>query len=148
EAAATEMFDHLDEIGNGSMLDGVLAGVDEGWFVDEIADSAYATEQAIQRGEQIIVGVNAFTDGNDDDDPELLRITVEQERHQVKRLGATKADRDSDAVVRALDELRRVAADPEADVMPTLIDAVAVMATEGEIIDALADEFGRYRQPI
>jgi methylmalonyl-CoA mutase N-terminal domain/subunit len=148
EVAANEMFDHLDGIGRGSMLDGVLAGVDEGWFVDEIAESAYATEQAIQRGEQIIVGVNAFTEGNDEDDPELLRITVEQERHQVKRLGATKADRDSDAVARALGDVRKVAADPEADLMPSLIDAVAVMATEGEIIDALAEEFGRYRQPV
>jgi methylmalonyl-CoA mutase N-terminal domain/subunit len=130
------------------MLDGVLAAVDDGWFVDEIAESAYATEQAIQRGDQIVVGVNAFHEGNTDGEPELLRITVEQERHQVKRLGATKADRDSDAVARSLETVRRVAADPEADLMPSLVDAVAVMATEGELVDALADVFGRYRQPI
>ena len=99
-------------------------------------------------GEQIVVGVNAFREGNEDDEPELLRITVEQERHQVKRLGATKADRDSDAVARSLDAVRTVAADPEADLMPALVDAVAVMATEGERVDALAEVFGRYRQPL
>lgn len=148
EAAANEMFDHLDTVGKGSMLDGVLAAVDDGWFVDAIAESSYTTEQAIQRGDRIVVGVNAFTDGNEDEEPELLRITVEQERHQVKRLGAVKADRDSDAVARSLDELRTTAADPEANLMPVLVDAVAVMATEGEIIDALAEEFGRYRQPV
>ncbi len=148
EEAATEMFDHLDALGDGSMLDGVLAAVDDGWFVDEIAESAYATEQAIQRGDQIVVGVNAFHEGNTDGEPELLRITVEQERHQVKRLGATKADRDSDAVARSLETVRRVAADPEADLMPSLVDAVAVMATEGELVDALAEVFGRYRQPL
>ncbi len=148
EAAAEEMFDHLDTIGDGSMLDGVLAGVDDGWFVDAIAESAYATESAIGRGDRIIVGVNAFQEGNGDAEPDLLRITVDQERHQVKRLGAVKADRDSDAVARALDTVRRDAADPEVDLMPALIDAVAVMATEGEIVDALAEEFGRYRQPV
>ena len=75
----------------------------------------------------------------------MLRITSEQERQQVKRLGAVKADRDSDAVANALNEVRRVAADPEANLMPSLIDAVAQMATEGEITCALADVFGRYR---
>ena len=145
EQAANEMFDHLHDVGNGSMLDGVLAAVDDGWFVDAIAESAYTIEQAIQRGEKIIVGVNAYQDGNEDDDLELLRITSEQERQQVKRLGAVKADRDSDAVANALNEVRRVAADPEANLMPSLIDAVAQMATEGEITCALADVFGRYR---
>lgn len=148
EAAATEIFDHLDHAGSGSMLDGVLAAVDDGWFVDAIAESSYATEQAIQRGERIVVGVNAFEDGNDEEEPELLRITVDQERQQVKRLGAVKADREAGAVHHALDEVRRAAADPDVDLMPSLIEAVAVMATEGEIVDTLAEEFGRYRQPV
>jgi methylmalonyl-CoA mutase N-terminal domain/subunit len=146
EAAAEEVFAHLDEMGGGSLLDGVLRGVDEGWFVDEIAESAYAIEQALQRGERIVVGVNAFTDGNDEEQPELLKITAEQERQQVKRLGEVKAERDSDAVAAALAEVRNVAADPEANLMPSLISASDAMATEGEIVNALAEEFGRHRQ--
>ncbi|MBS1848019.1 MAG: methylmalonyl-CoA mutase, partial [Actinobacteria bacterium] len=145
EQAANEMFEHLDTLGSGSMLDGVLAAVDDGWFVDAIAESAYATERAIQRGERIIVGVNAHTDGNDEPGPELLRITAEQEQCQVKRLGEVKSLRDTAAVARALTEVGRVAADSEANVMPALIDAVAVGATEGELVDALAEQFGRYR---
>jgi methylmalonyl-CoA mutase N-terminal domain/subunit len=63
---------------------------------------------------------------------------------QIKRLQSVKADRNADAVARALDELRTVAADSERNLMPTLIDAVGTYATEGEIMDALADVFGRY----
>ena len=147
ESGAEEIFAHLEEMGRGSMLDGVLAGVDDGWFVDEIAESSYQTEQAVQSGRRIVVGVNAFTDGNDDAQPDLLKIDAEHERRQVKRLGEVKADRDSAAVNRALDEIRAVAADSEANVMPALISAVKAMATEGEIVDALATTFGRYRQP-
>ncbi len=148
EAAAEEVFAHLDDLGGGSMLEGVLRGVDEGWFVDEIAESAYALERAVQDGSRIVVGVNAFTDGNDDAQPELLKITAEQEQQQVKRLSQVKADRDSDAVERALTAVRSVAADPEANLMPTLIDAVHAMATEGEIVIALADVLGRHRPVI
>ncbi len=148
EAAANEIFSYLDEVGSGSMLEGVLGAVDDGWFVDAIAQSAYETERAIQSGERIIVGVNAFTEGNDDEQIDLLKIVAEQEQQQVKRLGEVKADRDTNAVARSLQALGDIAADPEANVMPALIDAVKVMATEGEIIDALAEHFGRYRQPV
>ncbi len=147
ESGAEEIFAHLEEMGRGSMLDGVLARVDDGWFVDEIAESSYQTEQAVQSGRRIVVGVNAFTDGNDDAQPDLLKIDAEHERRQVKRLGEVKADRDSAAVDRALNEIRTAAAESEANVMPALISAVKAMATEGEIVDALATTFGRYRQP-
>lgn len=146
EAAATEIFDQIDQFGEGAMLDGVLHAVDDGWFVDEIGQSAYALEQALQRGDRIVVGVNAFTDGNDDVQPELLKITAEQEQQQVKRLGAVKADRNSDAVAAALATVASVANDNEANLMPALIEAVKVHATEGEIINTMADVFGRHTQ--
>ena len=94
----------------------------------------------------MVVGVNAFTEGNDEDQMDLLRITAEQEQQQVKRLGAVKADRDSDAVAAALARVRADAADPEVNLMPTLVDAVRTYATEGEIMDTLADVFGRYTE--
>ncbi len=90
--------------------------------------------------------MNAFTDGNDDAPPDLLKITAEHERAQVKRLGEVRSDRDSDAVARALAEVATIAADPEANVMPALIDAANAYATEGEIINTMADVFGRHRQ--
>ena len=146
EQRAEEIFAHLDESGSGSMLDGVLRGIDEGWFQGEIADSAYDLERALQDGRRVVVGVNAFTEGNDEAQIELLRITPEQEQLQVKRLGAVKADRDSDAVARTLARVGADAADPEVNLMPALLDAVRAYATEGEIITSLGEVFGRYTE--
>jgi methylmalonyl-CoA mutase N-terminal domain/subunit len=128
------------------MLEGVLVGIDSGWCQGEIAEAAYQFEKRINSGRRVVVGVNAFTEGNDDDEMEILKITAEQEQQQIKRLGEVKADRDSEAVAEALAHVRTVAADPEANLMPTLIDAVSAYATEGEIMDAMADVFGRYTE--
>jgi methylmalonyl-CoA mutase N-terminal domain/subunit len=145
ERQATEIFDHLMELGHGSMLEGVYAGIDTGWFQSEIAESAYRFERAVSERRRLVVGVNAFTDG-DDGPPELLRIDAEQERAQVKRLGQVRADRNSEAVADALATLRRHAADPTVNLVPTLIDVVATNATEGEIMAAMADVFGTYTE--
>jgi methylmalonyl-CoA mutase N-terminal domain/subunit len=144
EAAAEEIFAHLDELGAGSILDGVYAGVENGYFQGAIADAAYDFERKINSGHRVVVGVNRFTEGNEDNSLELLQITPEQEQQQIKRVQAVRADRDSDAVAIVLDRLRSEAADPEHNLMPALIDAVRVYATEGEIMNALADVFGRY----
>jgi methylmalonyl-CoA mutase N-terminal domain/subunit len=144
EVAAEEIFAHLDELGEGSILDGVYAGVENGYFQGAIADAAYDFERQVNNGKRIVVGVNRFTEGNDDNSLELLQITPEQERQQIKRVQAVRADRDSDAVADLLDRVRAEAADPETNLIPVLIDAVRVYATEGEIMNALADVFGRY----
>jgi methylmalonyl-CoA mutase N-terminal domain/subunit len=144
EQAAETMFAHLDELGNGSMLHGVYEGIDNGWFQGAIADAAYLFERKVNNGERVVVGVNRFTEGNADDDLDILQITDEQEQQQIKRLQAVRSDRDSDAVARALEHVEAVAADPERNLMPALIDAVRSYATEGEIMNALADVFGRY----
>jgi len=144
EQAAEAMFDHLDELGHGSMLQGVYEGIDNGWFQGAIADASYQFERKINSGDRVVVGVNRFTEGNEDDNLDILQITHEQERQQIKRLQAVRSDRDSEAVARELGNVRSAAADPERNLMPTLIDAVRVYATEGEIMDALAGMFGRY----
>ncbi len=144
EAQAEEIFAHLDQLGGGSILEGVHAALDEGWFQGEIADAAYELERKVNDGRRIVVGVNRFTEGNEEDQIELLRITAEQEQTQIKRLQKVKADRDSDAVFAALSRLGREAADPEVNLMPALIEAVRTYATEGEIIDTLAGVFGRH----
>ncbi len=146
ERQATEIFEHLDRLGSGSILEGVYRGIDEGWFQGEIADAAFDFEKKINAQRRVVVGVNAFTEGNDEDQMDLLRITAEQEQQQVKRLGAVKADRDSAAVAAALAAVRAQAEDPEVNLMPVLIDAVRAYATEGEIMDTLADVFGRYTE--
>ena len=144
EAAAEEVFAHLDGLGGGSILDGVYAGVENGYFQGAIADAAYEFERKVNSGQRIVVGVNRFTEGNEDNSLEILQITPEQEEQQIKRLQAVRADRDSNAVAEMLDRVRAEAADPEHNLMPTLLGAVRVYATEGEIMNALADVFGRY----
>jgi methylmalonyl-CoA mutase N-terminal domain/subunit len=144
ERQAEEIFAHLEELGDGSILEGVHAALDDGWFQGEIADAAYELERKVNDGRRVVVGVNRFTEGNEDDELDLLRITAEQEQLQVKRLQSVKADRDGEAVTRTLSRLRDEAADPEVNLMPALLDAVRAYATEGEIIDTLAEIFGRH----
>ena len=109
----------------------------------EIAESSYRFEQEVNAGERIIVGVNAFTDG-DDDSGNLLRIGQETEDIQLKRLAGVKQRRDDAAVQRTLADLRTARRIRSATWCRALIDAVQAYATEGEITDALAAVFGRH----
>ena len=144
ERQATDILDHLLELGHGSILEGVYEGIDNGWIVGQIADSAYRFEREVNAGTRIIVGVNAFTDGDHGDARNLLRIDQDTEDLQLKRLAAAKQSRDSEAVSRSLQTVRSAAADPGVNLVPPVVDAVKTYATEGEICDALAEVFGRY----
>ena len=144
ERQAEAVFAHLDELGNGSILEGVYAGIDNGYFVGEIADAAYRFERKINNDQRIIVGVNEFTDGNEHDETNLLRIDHSVEELQRKRLEAVKQERDSAAVEASLAAIRTAAADPTVNLMPPIIDAVKTYATEEEISNAMRDVFGTY----
>ena len=144
ERQATDILDHLLELGHGSILEGVYEGIDNGWIVGQIADSAYRFEREVNAGTRIIVGVNAFTDGDHGDARNLLRIDQDTEDLQLKRLAAAKQSRDSEAVSRSLQTVRSAAADPGVNLVPPVVDAAKTYATEGEICDALAEVFGRY----
>jgi len=143
EAEAEAMFAHIDAAGDGSMLEGAFRLIEEGWYQSAIADSAYEFEKKVNSGRRLVVSVNAFTEGNDSDRVELLRITQEDEQRQIKRLNEVKSDRNQAAVDEALVLLRR-AAETDANLMPTLLETVQSRATLGEIVDTLADVFGRY----
>ena len=146
ERQAEAIFAKIMEFGNGSMLEGAYAGIEQGYYQSEIADAAYTFERQLNNGQRIMVGVNAFTEGNDEAQPELLEITMEQEMSQIKRLQAVKADRNDRAVSDVLVKLAAEAADSEVNLMPTLIEAAHAYATEGEIMNTLADVFGRYTE--
>jgi methylmalonyl-CoA mutase N-terminal domain/subunit len=144
ERQAEELFAHLDELGDGSMLDGAITGIEENWFQGKIADSAYDLERKLNDGRRITVGVNAYTEGNDEEQIDLLRITTEDESRQRKRLDQVRHDRDQAAVDAALQRVRSDAADPNVNLMPALIDAVKVYATLGEVMATMESEFGRH----
>ena len=144
EARAEEIFARIDEMGRGSMLEGCITGIEENWFQGRIADSAYELERAFNRGERIIVGVNRFLEGNEEDSLDILKITNEDEAKQRQRLGQVKRERNEPAVLDALDRLAKDAVDPEVNLMPALIDASNVFATVGEMMTTMAGVFGRH----
>ena len=144
ERRAEEIFAHLDDVGSGSMLEGVIKGIEENWFQGRIADSAYELERKFNSGRRTFVSVNRFTEGNEEDQIDLLQISEEDEARQIKRLERVRADRDQAAVDAALARLAAEAADPEHNLMPTLIDTVRTYATLGEIMGTLANVFGRH----
>ena len=147
ERRAEDIFAHLLDIGNDSILEGTYAGIDDGYFVGEIADAAYRFEREVNEGKRIIVGVNEFTEG-DSGERNLLRIGAEVEEYQLKRLNDVKQRRDNDAVTRVLTQLKTEAADPEINLMPTMIEAVKTFATEGEIVASLEEVFGTYVEKV
>jgi methylmalonyl-CoA mutase, N-terminal domain len=144
ERRAEEVFAHLEHLGDGSILEGVYAGIDNGYFVSEIAEAAYRFEREVNSGDRVIVGVNAFTDGNEESEQNLLRIDPAVEELQLKRLADVKQARDDSAVSEALDRVRRDAADSSVNLMPAFIEAVRAYATEGEIVAALESVFGTH----
>jgi len=144
EREAEALFADISKMGEGSMLEGCVRGIEENWFQGRIADSAYELERSFNSGDRIVVGVNAFLEGNDDNELATLQITNEDERKQLARLDQVRHDRDDEQVKHALDRLRREAQDPDVNLMPALIDAAKTYATVGEMMSTLADVFGRY----
>ena len=146
ERQAEEIFSKIDEMGSGSILEGVYRGIEEGWFQGRIADAAYDFERKVSAGRRVAVGVNRFTDAAGDEPLELLYIGPEVEERQLKRLDKVKADRDQAAVDTTLSAIAKAAAEPDENLMPPILDAVRAYATLGEIVDTLGDVFGRWRE--
>ena len=144
ERQAEEIFAHLLEIGGGSMLEGVYAGIDNGYFQSEMAEAAYTFERKLNRGERIMVGVNRYTDAPGDEPFPILSIGPEVEERQLKRLGNVLHDRNPAAVRESLSRLSAAAKEPDANLMPVLIDAVRDHCTLGEMMNTMAEVFGRY----
>jgi methylmalonyl-CoA mutase, N-terminal domain len=143
ERRAEEIFTHLDELGGGSMLDGVVNAIEDGWFQSEIADAAYQFQRKLRDGQWILVGVNGFTDGHDEEPPTLY-VGEDVEERQLKRLAEVKQERSPDAVAAALGRVRTDAADPTVNLMPALMEAVTAHATLGDVVGALEGVFGTW----
>jgi methylmalonyl-CoA mutase N-terminal domain/subunit len=138
EQQARRYFRRIDELG------GMVEAVRTGFPQREIADAAYVLQHEIDSGRRPVVGVNCHRD-EDEAPMEILRIDAALERKQLDRLEAVRAKRDGAAVDAALAALRDAAA-AETNLMPPLIEAARVSASEGEIVGALQDVFGKYRE--
>jgi len=141
---AQAIFTEIAAMGAGSMLEGCIKGIEENWFQGRIAESAYNLERSFNQGSRIVVGVNDFTEGNDDADLEILRITNEDERKQVARLENVRSRRDDAQVLLALEALTKDAEDPEVNLMPALINAARASVSVGEMMGAMEKVFGRH----
>jgi methylmalonyl-CoA mutase N-terminal domain/subunit len=140
EAGAQEYIAKFDALG------GMLRAIEAGFVQTEIQKAAYAYQQAVDRGEQVVVGVNRFQAEEEKPIP-TLRIDPEIERAQVARLRAMRSRRDANRVRAALAEVERRAAGAE-NLMPAILAAVEAYATVGEISDAMRRTFGEYQESV
>jgi methylmalonyl-CoA mutase N-terminal domain/subunit len=136
EQEAHKYFDRIEELG------GMIPAIEAGFFRREIADAAFQYQKEIDSGRKLIVGVNAFQE-TEEKPIDILQIDDRPEREQVTRLRELKKKRDAEAVRRSLDQIRRVAGTRD-NLMPSLLTAAEARCTVGEIMNALADVFGRY----
>ncbi len=141
EREAEEIFEEVDRIG------GVVRGIELGYFQREIARSAERQQREIESGERIVVGVNAFTQGTEDSDIEILKIDDTAEKRQRERLAEMRARRD-DARVRATLERLAEAARRDENVVEPMLDCVRAYCTLYEIRHALEEVYGAYREPV
>jgi methylmalonyl-CoA mutase N-terminal domain/subunit len=139
ERAAYEYFARIDELG------GMVAAIEDGFPQREIADAAFRYQREVDAGERIVVGVNEFRT-SEDELTDIHSPDPTAESRQRERLERTKAARDEGAVERSLAELRRAAADPAQNLMGPILAATRVRASEGEMVAALQDVFGTYRE--
>jgi methylmalonyl-CoA mutase, N-terminal domain len=139
EERAYEYFAKIDELG------GMVEAVKHGFPQREIADAAFRYQQEVESGARRLVGVNAYTEG-EDDETAILRIDPAFEADQVRRVREIRQRRDPAPVKTALDRLEAAARDPGQNLMPLLLDAARVEVTEGEMIETLQRVFGTYRE--
>jgi len=147
EEKTYEYFDKILEMGKGSFLDGVLKGIEEGFFKREIANASYEFQKRVESGEYIIVGVNKYVDPEEKVEVPPFRIDHELERKQIEFLNKIKSERDNILVQNALNRLREAAEKGE-NLMPYIIECVKRYATEGEIIETLKAKYGVYREKV
>ena len=140
EKEAEAIFEEIERRG------GVLAAIDQGYFQRELAKSAYIYQQAVERGEAIIVGVNKFTMDDEKVEIPVLKIEGNVEAEQIESLRQLRQARDNDKVQRTLAELK-VAAERGDNLIPSFIECARVYATLGEIVDVLRGIYGEYEEP-
>jgi methylmalonyl-CoA mutase, N-terminal domain len=146
EAEAEAIFARIRDMGaDGSITSGLLRGIEDGWFMSEIAEAAFVYQRALEKGDKKIVGVNCHT-STVEEPLEILRVSHEVEREQNRVLGERRSARDvaaaRDAVTRMVEVART-----DANMLPAMLDAVRAEATLGEICDALKSEWGDYHEP-
>ena len=138
EEKANQLLEKIEKVG------GIVESVKSGWISKEIINSAYQTQKEINSGKKVIVGVNKFaTLQKDEKKIKIEEFSLEALKNQKERLGKVKEERDSLKVRNALDEITKVAENGN-NLMPSVIKAIKVRATIGEIIEGMKKVFMEY----
>ena len=147
EAETRDYLEAIREMGGGSMRDGVLAGIDRGYFQREIREAAYEHQRRIDEGEETVVGVTDYQ-REEEEDLDILHVDEEAARErQLARLAEVRAERDDAAVEAALESIHEAIHDDE-NTIPAVIEAVKARATMGEIMRVYEAEHGTYRETV
>ncbi len=147
EAEAEKIFARIKELGGDStMTSGLLRGIEDGWFIGEIADSSFAYQVAMEKGDKRVVGVNSYT-GDIGEPLEILRVSHEVEIEQKATVAQRRASRDQAAVDDAIARMV-AAAESDQNTLPAMLDAARAEATLGEICAAFKPLWGDYREPV
>ena len=145
EQEAEEIFARIRALGpDGTMMSGILHGIETGWFSAEIAEAAFAYQQKLEKGDKKVVGVNCYP-GTVGQPVEILRVSHQVERDQAAELARRRAERDGAAVDRALAGVV-AAARSSGNMIPPILAAARAEATLGEICGVLRDEWGIYSE--
>ena len=145
EEQAWAYIRRIETMGGGSMLRGMLAAIESGYIEQEIANSAYAYQMAIEANDYVVVGVNAYKPSSAQP-LEVFEYDFEEEGRQLQRLRQVRETRSNAAADRALASVKR-SADTGENLFPAVLEAVKARATEGEVMTALRDIYGEYRDP-
>ena len=145
EEAAWEYINKIEDLGAGSLKQGMLQAIDTGYIEREIARSAYDYQLRIESGEQVVVGLNQYQ-SESTQKLELFQFDPEEEDWQKARLTETRSGRSAAEVKSALSTLKQAAQDDK-NLMPPVLEAVTALATEGEILDTMRDVYGEYVDP-
>jgi methylmalonyl-CoA mutase N-terminal domain/subunit len=146
EAEAEAYFTKIDELGSGSILEGMLVGIEQGYFQKEMADAAFRYQQLLEQGKKVMVGINRFT-STVQQMPEVLVISPEIEELQRKAVAEVRANRDAKRAEDAIQALRDMAHDESQNSIPVLIEASKAYVTLGEMVETLKQEWGVYTEP-
>ncbi|PSP90021.1 methylmalonyl-CoA mutase [Halobacteriales archaeon QS_4_69_34] len=146
EAKAMAYIEEIREMGDGSVRDGVLRGIDSGYFQREIQEASYEYQERVEEGTETVVGVNAYT-VEEDTSPEVMHVDDEIQERQRERLDRVKRERDDGAVEAALEDVRESHRAGE-NVMEPIVAAVKAEATMGEIMGVFEAEHGSYRETV
>ena len=142
EAKAVDILETIQGFGD-NMLEAVVNGLDQGFFHKELADASYRHHKAVEKGEKVIVGVNKFTE-DENETPVVFKADPGARDRQIERLEKIRNDRDDQVLERSMMRLAE-AIDKDENIFPFVLDAVKRYGTMGEIIKVMTDVYGRYR---